>query len=140
MPSMKKAQTAMEYLMIFGLVLGMVTPVWIYVTSLEKHAGNELFLSYAQIAADRIADTADLVYSQRPPAKLRVRIYMPDRVQSVNITGKTIIFTLLTDSGITDVYSVSRSDLRGALPSREGNYWVDVEAFDTYVNISLSSG
>lgn len=139
MSSLRKAQTAMEYLLIFGLVLGMVTPIWIYVASLERHAGNELFLSYAQIAADRLADTADLVYSQRPPAKLRVKIYVPNSVDDVNITGRMVIFTVQTDSGPTDVYSVSRSDLQGSLPSREGNYWVDVEAFDSYVNISLAA-
>jgi uncharacterized protein (UPF0333 family) len=138
MPLPRKAQTAMEYLLIVGIALALVTPIWIYVTSFEGRSAEQLSLSYAQVAVDRLADSADLVYSQGPPARLRLKVHVPSGIEEVNITQRTAIFRMSFGSGTTDVYAVSQSDLQGSLPAREGNYWVDVEAFDGYVNISLA--
>ncbi|RLJ09600.1 MAG: hypothetical protein DRP15_03155 [Candidatus Aenigmatarchaeota archaeon] len=130
-----KAQAAFEYLMIFGVIIAFITPVWIYLSSIQSQTNSQLLLSYAKNAAEQIVDAAELVYSQGPPAKIKIKVYIPN-VVSANITNNTVIFRVRFDSTITDVYSTSSAPLNGSLPQETGNYWITVEAVDSYVNIS----
>ena len=72
-----RAQTAMEYLSIVGIVLVFVIPIWAYLITIEQQTSTELSLSYSKNAARQIADASSLVYSQGPPAKLTFQIYIP---------------------------------------------------------------
>jgi len=38
--------------------------------------------------------------------------------------------------GVTDVFAVSKAVLNGTFPINEGTYWINIKAFDDYVNIS----
>jgi hypothetical protein len=106
------------------------------VSSLQQSAGEELSLSYAQNAVNQITSAADLVYTQGPPAKVRLSVYIPSRIEMINITNRTVNFRLLTSTGVSDVFSTSVADLNGTLPDSEGVYWVDVESMGGYVQVS----
>jgi len=131
-----RAQASFEYMMIFGLAIGFAIPVWIYIGSLQQTTGEELSLSYAKNAVNQITGAADLVYTQGPPAKVRLSVYVPSRVQEINISGKYVNFRLLTSTGLSDVFSSSVANLSGELSSSEAMYWIDVESMGDYVNIS----
>ncbi|RLJ03826.1 MAG: hypothetical protein DRP18_05595 [Candidatus Aenigmatarchaeota archaeon] len=133
---LKKAQVAFEYLMIFGIVLGFAIPVWIYVSNLQAQTGTDMCLSYAKNTANQIADTADLVYSQGAPAKVRIKVYIPKHVVSANITGREINFNMSYMDGYTDVFATSMASLNGSLPNLEGVYWIEIEATDSGVDIT----
>ena len=129
-------QVAFEYMIIVAAVLVFLIPVWTYVSGVQMQAGSELSISYARNAAEQIADTAGLVYSQGPPAKVNMRIYIPSGVEEINIIGKTIVLRVRTTAGVSDVFSISIAEMNGTLPSQEGNYLVTVEAKDGFVQIS----
>jgi len=97
----------------------------------------ELALSYAKNAAEQIAGTAGLVYTQGPPAKVEMKIYIPAGVEEVNITNKTVIFKVRTTAGLSDVFSLSIAEMNGSLPTEEGIYPIIIESKDTFVQISL---
>ncbi len=123
-------------MIIVAAVLVFLIPVWTYVSGVQMQAGSELSISYARNAAEQIADTAGLVYSQGPPAKVNMRIYIPSGVEEINIIGKTIVLRVRTTAGISDVFSISIAEMNGTIPSQEGNYLVTVEAKDGFVQIS----
>ncbi len=131
-----RAQSSFEYMMIFALAIAFAIPVWLYVTSLQQSAGEDLSLSYAQNAVNQITSAADLVYTQGPPAKVRLSVYIPSRVDMINITNRTVNFRLLTSTGVSDVFSTSVADLTGTLPDSEGVYWIDVESMGSYVQVT----
>jgi uncharacterized protein (UPF0333 family) len=130
-----KAQSSFEYLMIFMLALGFAIPVWIYISSLQQGAGEELSLSYAKNAVSQITSTADLVYTQGAPAKVRLDVYIPSRVESIAISGKTVNFNMSSSTGFSDVFSESVANLSGSLPTSEGMYRIGVESKGDYVQI-----
>jgi len=136
---MSKAQVSFEYLMIFGLAIAFAIPVWLYVTSLQQDTGQELSLSYARNAVNQITSSADLVYGQGPPAMVRLSVYIPPGIHSVNITGKEINFNMSVGSGFSDVFSSSISNLSGTLPAQEGMRRIRVESMGDYVNISVEA-
>jgi hypothetical protein len=131
-----RAQSSFEYMMIFALAIAFAIPVWIYVASLQQSAGEELSLSYAENAVNQITSAADLVHTQGPPAKVRLNVYIPSRVDMINITDRTVNFRMLTSAGVSDVFSTSVANLTGTLPDSEGIYWIDVESMGDYVQVS----
>jgi uncharacterized protein (UPF0333 family) len=131
-----KAQASFEYMMVFALAIAFATPVWIYISSMQQSAGEELSLSYSKNAVNQITSAADLVYTQGPPAKVRLNVYIPSRVEMINITNKTVNFRILTSAGASDVFSESVANLTGNLSNSEGTYWISVESKGNYVQVS----
>jgi len=131
-----RAQVSFEYLMIFALAVAFAIPVWIYASSFQQSAGEELSLSYSKNAAEQIASAADLVYTQGPPAKVRLSIYIPAGVKETNVTGKSIVLKVWSAGNTSDVFSTSTANLSGEIPSSEGMYWISVESKGDYVQIT----
>ncbi len=131
-----KAQASFEYMMVFALALAFAIPVWIYMSSMQQSAGEELSLSYSKNAVNQITSAADLVYTQGPPAKVRLNVYIPSRLEMINIINKTVNFRILTSAGASDVFSESVANLTGTLSNSEGTYWISVESKGNYVQIS----
>jgi uncharacterized protein (UPF0333 family) len=131
-----RAQVSFEYMMVFALAIAFAIPVWIYASSFQQSAGEELSLSYASNAASQITNAADLVYTQGPPAKVRLNIYIPAGIEETNITGKTIILKVRSAGNLSDVFSVATANLTGTIPDSEGMYWISVESKGDYVQIA----
>jgi len=129
-------QAAMEYLIVVGLVLAFIIPIWAYVSSVQQQAGQQLSITYAKNTAQKLASTADLVFSQGPPAKVRVNVFIPKNIESVSVAGNTINLRMYVDSTISDVFATATANVSGTLPTSEGNYFIIVEAKDGYVQIS----
>ncbi|UCD03064.1 MAG: hypothetical protein JSV63_00295 [Candidatus Aenigmatarchaeota archaeon] len=125
-----KAQAAFEYMLVVILVLAFLVPLWTYMLSVNKEASDELSLSYAKNAVESITSAADLVYSQGPPAKVRITVFIPDGVEEVNITNRTVNFRVAFSAGVTGIFALSRARLNGTIPTKRGTYWLEIEAID----------
>ena len=135
----RRAQSALEYIIIVSMVLVFMIPIWTYVSSMQNQTSAELSLTYAKNTANQIADAANLVYSQGPPAKLKINVYIPYGVENVTIVNSTIRFTIWASPGYSDVFAFSNAKLNGTLPTNEGYYWMDIEATDNIVQITKST-
>jgi uncharacterized protein (UPF0333 family) len=125
-----KAQAAFEYMLIVIIVLAFLIPLWSYMITVNSEASDELVLSYAKNTVDSITSTSDLVYSQGPPAKVRVSVFIPSGIQQTNITNKTVTLTVVHSSGTTGIFSQSRARLNGTIPDSKGSYWLEIRAVD----------
>lgn len=133
-----KAQTSFEFMVIAIFVLAFVTPVWVYLSQVQLQTNDQFTLSYAKNAVTQIAKKADLVYSQRMGAVVKIEIYIPSGVEHVDISGNEINMRTRSLSGETDVYATSIAQMQGSLPANEGLYWVLIRAEGDYVNITLA--
>jgi len=129
-------QVAFEYMIIVATVLVFLVPIWAYVSGIQMQAEAELSLSYAKNTAEQIADTAGLVYTQGPPAKVDMRVYIPSGVEDINIINRTVVLRVRTTAGVSDVFSISIAEMNGTIPTQEGTYIVTIEAMDGFVQIS----
>jgi type II secretory pathway pseudopilin PulG len=130
-----KAQTAFEYMVIAIIILAFLTPIWLYVSQSQRESAEQLSLTYAKNTVKKIVENADLVYSQRMGAKVKVGVYIPAGVEQVNITGKTVIIRVYSSSGSADIFETSMANLNGTLPAASGFHWVFIEAKGNYVQI-----
>jgi hypothetical protein len=133
-----RGQTAFEYMVIAIFILAFLTPIWIYLSQLQAQTNDEFALSYAKNAVNQIAKKADLIYSQRMDAKVKIEVYIPRGVQEINITGNEINMRILSSTGPVDVFATSIAQLQGNLPTEEGLYNVLIKAEGDYVNVTLT--
>ncbi|MEW6329210.1 MAG: hypothetical protein AB1468_03780 [Candidatus Micrarchaeota archaeon] len=131
-----KAQAATEYLMLIGILLMLAIPLWLYMNSAMASTGAELRTTYAENSVSEIVRAADMVYVQGAPAKATVYVKFPENVESVTISGKTLLMVLSVESGTTDVYETSLANLTGSLSTHAGMHKVSVSAVDSSVNIT----
>ncbi len=133
-----RGQAAIEYFVIAGMVMMFMIPIWAYVVTTQQQVSDELSLSYTRNAAKQIADAASLVYSQGEPAKINIKVYIPNGVTNVSIVNKMIIFNILTGPQVSEVWYTSTAELQGdgEIPCSEGYYYFDIISHDTYVEIN----
>lgn len=125
-----EGQAALEYMFIVILVLLFMVPVWVYLSTVETKTATELSMTYAKNAVDKIASTADLIYSQGPPAKVKVSVYLPEKIVDINISNYTINAKMNYEESMMDIFAVSRARMNGTVPIAEGNYWIQIEAVE----------
>ncbi len=132
---LRKAQVATEYIIIAGIVMVFLIPLWTYMGGIRDQISIQMMISYAQNAADRLAETAELIYSQGPPAKISIKVYIPGNVEHVKIGNRTVSLGIRTIAGVSDVFARSRAEINGSLPASQGIYWITVEAQEGLVQI-----
>ncbi len=133
-----KLQIAMEYMIIVGVVLAFLVPVWVYVTVSQNEASGDLSLSYARTAVEKMRSLADFVHSQGSPAKATQSIYFPAGLESAVLQNSSIVLTVRTYAGPNTVAAACKGNLTGGLPQKEGHYLFTVEAVGQNVSITYS--
>jgi len=134
-----KLQAALEYLLIVGVVLALLIPIWVHVSTSQNEASGDLALSYANAAVGKLREYADMVQAQGPPAKVTAIVYFPSGLESASLVNATILLKVRTYAGLNDVYATSRANLTGALPQKDGNFLFTVEAMGSNVSITYAS-
>ena len=105
----------MEYLLVTGFALLMITPIFI-IYGLEKNSINQQVTStQVQNIARKMADAAETVYYLGTPATTTLKIYMPERVQDVTISGNSIDFRINTQGGLSNVSAETHVNLTGTM-------------------------
>ena len=129
-------QAAFEYIVIVGIVMMMLIPIWSYLIAVNGQATQSLYISQAQTAAQKLTSAAELVYTQGPPSQITLDVYIPKGLSGSSILNRTIVFNLYFDNGVTDVVSTTFVPINGSIPSSEGLYKFVVKALPGYANIS----
>ncbi len=142
-----KAQAAVEYLGIVGIVLAIITTISIIVYQQNETATR---LQQADFALKTIASTADNLYAQGPGAKTQISVFIPpgynasaSRILSSSANFYNIIsFRINTPAGRSDSIGVSKANLSNTsiLPSSAGLKVITLESVGNsnfaFVNIT----
>lgn len=134
---MKRAQTSLEIIIILGVLLlvfaGILLSSQVAINGVSVGAHND----QVTYGLDRVAQSAQEVYAQGVGAKKRVFIELPKSVATSSVDNRTLQIGLyVQEGGVQSIYRVTDMTMNGSLPSSPGGYWVNVEVFDTYVNVS----
>jgi len=132
-----KSQVAVEYLIIVSVAFMILIPLILFLNQTFIGYSDDNKLSKADTAAKKIGHTADWVYSQGPPAKQTIEVYIPKDIEEVSLINKTLSFKVRTSAGISDVYHETVATLNGTIPITSGYYFLSLVAFQDYVNISV---
>jgi uncharacterized protein (UPF0333 family) len=132
-----KSQVAIEYLSIIVVGLVILIPVIGYLNEMYISYKDDNRISMARTTVTKLGDYANWVFSQGPPAKKTIEIYLPDGIEEISFSNNTINFRLKTLSGLTDVFYQTIAPINGNLPDSSGYYFVSLVAYDDYVNLTV---
>jgi hypothetical protein len=134
-----KAQSALEYIVIVGISLGLITLFGAYAWQ-ENEINTRA--RQAEIAVAQIASTADNLYAQGPGARSTINVYFPVGYQgdqsSVTKQNKTIIVVYTMPTGFGNAIAATKANVTGYLPNSSGYKQLKMEVIGGNVNITSS--
>lgn len=130
-----RAQAAVEYMAMIGVLLAILLPLAAYVW---KNNSSNTAVQQATITADKIANTADGLWAQGPGAKNRISVYFPPGYNATgsSLSNHTIRININTGSGRNDVVSTTKANITGTLPTGPGNAYLDMQIISNWVSVT----
>ena len=99
-----KSQVAIEYMIITSIGLMFILLSSDYLLKTFQSYSDENSISIAKNTVQKIGQSSDLVFSQGPPAKVKIEISIPKGIQEISFSNKTLLFKVKTSSGVNDVF------------------------------------
>ena len=127
---MKKGQISFEYIVLLGLLLIILIPIFYY-TSI--YTSQNVKISKAEDLVTSLAKAADEVYASSPGTKKYVWIDVPNGVSSSLVNLSEINLKVNIFGKDSDVTAITRSTVTGTIPIAKGNYRIPVELLDSGV-------
>ena len=127
-----KAQAALEYLMVAGLVIGIMVTVFSFAV---LYSSDSIASAQAQDAVNSIAKTADSAYSLGKGSFLKTTVTIPDGVINSSVNGKIIALTIRTSSGVSSIIARTVATVNGSIPGKRGAFAVSANMTDPNVTL-----
>ncbi len=123
-----KAQMAVEYMIIMGLVILVTIPLFYYAMS---ESNINVQLNNANDAVNTLARAADTVYSIGTGSKKYVWVNMPGGIQTYSLTNKTVLIKLYVFGGLSDIFRQTKAELAGVIPISKGQHRIVAEMLES---------
>jgi len=145
-----RGQVAFEYLVMFSIVLTILVIFTYYAQDMTERNSQDIISSNAVIAVKKIAEAADIVYTQGEPSQITLSIYIPDRVNSVQFVGNDtpctsgishaniIDMKIIIGSGISDIWAMSKGNFTcdSFISKDSGTKRIVIKSDRGYVNVN----
>jgi uncharacterized protein (UPF0333 family) len=143
-----RGQAAFEYLMMFSMVLAIISLLVYYAQGMTNSSMDDIAVSNAVIAVNKIAEASNIVYTQGAPSQMTLSVYIPENLQSIIVGNQTpsefpnrmIIMKIRVNDGINDIFAVSKAPMQGNISIDSGTKTIKVKTIsvggDSYVNIT----
>lgn len=133
---MKSAQVSVEYMLIMGFAALMTIPLLLIYYSYSSESSDSVATSQALQIARKIVDSSESVYYLGKPSQTTLKLNFPERISSINLSSREVVFKIKTKSGITDIVQVSSVNMSGTLPTTQGIHIITVKAEGGYVQLT----
>lgn len=135
----RKAQTALEYLIVASIALLMLVPIVIEGWNSTAQLSNNINIQKARNAVSQISDAAKTVYFQGAPSAMTINVNFPENVVFSNVSGSEIYLRMKTKDSTTDVVEFLEFNVTGNISNISGIHEIYVEALPNAVNITKKS-
>lgn len=135
----RKAQTALEYLIVASVALLMLVPIVIEGWNSTAQLSNNINLQKARNTVSQISDAAKTVYFQGAPSVMTIEVNFPENVVFSNVSGSEIYLRVKTHDSTTDVVEFLDFNVTGNISNISGMHEIYLEALPNAVNITHKS-
>ena len=132
----RPGQVGIEYLILVGFLVAAVIPIIYYATQQSYVTKDQLISSQMEKIAQEIENACNLVFSYGNNSKLTLKLYFPDGIKSIKISGKQVEFVYYTSNGEAFVYSYPLVNLSGNISTLPGLHEIKIVNKGNYVEIS----
>lgn len=120
----KKSQIAIEYLIIMAFILFITIPSVIIYTRQSETIKEEVIMSQAFSAIQKIADSSESIFYLGPPSKETIKVYFPEQIDNATITNYEIVVYV----GRKSIYTASKIPLNGTILVTPGIHEIEITA------------
>ncbi|MFB6292125.1 MAG: hypothetical protein ABEI58_01890 [Candidatus Nanohaloarchaea archaeon] len=132
-----KGQAAIEYLMVFGLALLLSTPFILRAQSSIFELQSSAGVVQLQNSLEKTESAIETVSASGEPAQRTFTVDLPEAVESGVIVNNSIVYTIRTSSGKSQLIRGFETNLTGSLPQTPGRHRVTVYMKNGEANIEV---
>jgi uncharacterized protein (UPF0333 family) len=118
----------------FGFLL--IAAIMVVSYSQSSNFSREVSSAQIQRVGSTIIDAANTAYYAGPPTKKTIRLYFPQHITAVSISGNTLVFSMQGEGGAYDYVLDAQTNLTGSIKSGAGVHTITVRAQANAVNIT----
>ena len=108
----KKAQPALEYLMITALVLGIIVPTTYILFRTTSESNVKILYSQINQIGNNIIDTAETVFFSGEGSRIVLEVNMPKGVTNVKIlANRELVFDIVSELGTAEAVFFSKATI-----------------------------
>ena len=132
----KKSQVSAEYIIIISLIFSVLLIIAAIDLEILSSGAERFRITRAKHALDELASAAELVYQEGRGAQTKVYLSLPRNVLASSVRNQTLTINLSAMGSDRSIFRKLDFNVSGTIPTEAGAYWLEVESFGTYVNIS----
>ena len=126
---MKRGQVAFEYLVLVGVILAILLPLFHYVSN---YSSENVKIEKAEDSVRALGRTADSLYALGPGNKDFVWVNLPGSITETNISGNQILIKMSTSGNPeSDYYYTTIAPVNGTIPTDKGTFKMVLEVLDS---------
>lgn len=135
-----RAQVSIEYLIILGFAFLLIAPVIILFYTQSTELNADVTARQAQKVVSEIVESADRVYFFGAPTQRTITLQFPKNVESVVCQGKSVIMTIRTNAGPSEIVAWSAANITGingpnpCLKNYPGPHNIVIQAYEDPIN------
>lgn len=133
---MPKSQISVEYMLVIGFATLMTIPLLLIYYTYSSDSSDSVATSQALQIARNIVDSSESVYYLGKPSQTTLKLNFPDKIDSISVSGREVVFKIKTKNGVTDVVQVSAVNISGNLPKSQGIHVLTITADEGYVRVT----
>jgi uncharacterized protein (UPF0333 family) len=124
---MKRGQAAFEYMVLVGVLLVVLIPLFSYVS---YYSSQNVKVEKLEDSVQTLGKTADTLYALGPGNRDFVWINIPGGIRETKIAGHEVLITVHLFGGDSDFYYVTKGNVNGSIPNESGTYEMKIEVLD----------
>ncbi len=128
----KGGQVSIELVITVGFALLIIIPLTILLYEHTTKTHEEVNYNQANLIARKITDSANSIYYMGHPSATTLKVFMPEYITSINISGREIVFK----SDNMEIVNTANINMSGNLSHQSGLRYIKISAMENYVNIS----
>jgi len=134
--SEKSGQAAMEYLIVAGIALFLLTPIILMGQNAIDGLRKDSSTLIARQTLNMLEEASELDYAQGHPARVTVSAQLPGNINETRFVENMIIMTLNVYGRTGDITTILDFNVTGSVPNTPGIHKITVKAIDNGVNIT----
>ena len=123
-------------MLVMGFAVVMTIPLLLIYYSYSSDSSDSVATNQALQIARKIVDASESVYYLGKPSQTTLKLNFPERIDSINLSNKEVVFKIKTKTGIAEIVQISPVNISGRLPTSQGLHIITIKAEDGYVQIT----
>lgn len=125
---LRKAQFAMEYLLVVGFSLLIIIPLIVLLNDSFQGQKTDVHAEHLSAVAREISFQAEKIYYQGAPSLTTLQVSFPPQISAANVEEQAILFVL--EGSAISIYSESKVPLQGTLLTHQGLHTITLRVED----------